>query len=193
MVEPLFSTTSTGAEVWLVLCELSPSHPGVDVYAHMCWKWTITHLCWPLRCAELGEMSVTCTTFCNIVWLQWSRPWWLNHCFPPHLQELRCGWFYLSCVFHILVWMCFLWCSLVLEVEVNLYGLTTSMCRVGWMVCVWPVPISAVCLIAVDVNPDGWTTNANDCSVIDLGVALSRGKLTLLPQSLLERSDEIWP
>jgi hypothetical protein len=39
------STTSTGAEVWLVLCELSPSHPSVDVYAHMCWKWMITNMC----------------------------------------------------------------------------------------------------------------------------------------------------
>jgi hypothetical protein len=38
------------------------------------------------------------------------------------------------------------------------------------------------------VEPD-----VNDCSVIDLGVALSSGKLTLLPQSLLERSDKIWP
>jgi hypothetical protein len=44
MVEPLFSTTSTRAEVWLVLCELSPLHPGVDVYAHMCWKWMLTHM-----------------------------------------------------------------------------------------------------------------------------------------------------
>jgi hypothetical protein len=35
MVEPLFSRTPTSAEVWLVLCEASPSHPGVDVYAHM--------------------------------------------------------------------------------------------------------------------------------------------------------------
>jgi hypothetical protein len=81
--------------------------------------------------------------------------------------------------------MCFLWCSLVLEVDFNLYGLTTSMCRVGWKVCAGPVPISAVCLIAVDGNPDGWTTDANDFSVIDLGFALSSGKLTLLPQSLL--------
>jgi hypothetical protein len=33
MVEPLFPTTSTRAEVWLVLCELSLSHPiSVDVY-----------------------------------------------------------------------------------------------------------------------------------------------------------------
>jgi hypothetical protein len=38
MVEPLFSSTPTRAQVWLVLCELSPSHPGVDVYAHMCSK-----------------------------------------------------------------------------------------------------------------------------------------------------------
>jgi hypothetical protein len=44
------------------------------------------------------------------VWLQWSRPWWLNHCFPPHLQELRCGWFYVSWVLHILAWMRMLTC-----------------------------------------------------------------------------------
>jgi hypothetical protein len=42
MVEPLISTTSTGAEVWLVLCELCLSHPRVDVYAHLCWKWMLT-------------------------------------------------------------------------------------------------------------------------------------------------------
>jgi hypothetical protein len=34
MVEPLFCTTSTRAEVWLVLCELCLSHPSVDEYAH---------------------------------------------------------------------------------------------------------------------------------------------------------------
>jgi hypothetical protein len=73
--------------------------------------------------------SVTCTTVWNMLVTVDVNPEWVNHCFPPHLQELRCGWFYLSCVFHILVWMCFLWCSLVLEVDVNLYGLTTSMCR----------------------------------------------------------------
>jgi hypothetical protein len=44
MVEPLFSTTSTGVEVWLVLCELCLSHPSVDVYAHLCWKWMETHM-----------------------------------------------------------------------------------------------------------------------------------------------------
>jgi hypothetical protein len=32
MVEPLFSTTSTGAEVWLVLCQLRLSYPSVDVF-----------------------------------------------------------------------------------------------------------------------------------------------------------------
>jgi hypothetical protein len=44
MVEPLFSSTPTRAEVWLDLCELSPSHPGVDVYAHMCWKGMLTYM-----------------------------------------------------------------------------------------------------------------------------------------------------
>jgi hypothetical protein len=33
----------------------------------------------------------------------------------------------------------------------------------------------------------------NNCSVTDLGFALCSGKLTLLPQSLLERSDQTWP
>jgi hypothetical protein len=33
MVEPLFSTTSTRAEVWLVLCEMCLSHPSVDVFS----------------------------------------------------------------------------------------------------------------------------------------------------------------
>jgi hypothetical protein len=44
MVEPLFSTTPTRAEVWLVSCDLSLSHPSVDVYAHMCWKWMLTYM-----------------------------------------------------------------------------------------------------------------------------------------------------
>jgi hypothetical protein len=35
MVEPLFSTTSTGAVVWLVLFELCLSHPIVDVFPMM--------------------------------------------------------------------------------------------------------------------------------------------------------------
>jgi hypothetical protein len=39
MVEPLFSSTPTSTQVWLVLCEVSPTYPGVDVYAHMWWKW----------------------------------------------------------------------------------------------------------------------------------------------------------
>jgi hypothetical protein len=44
MVETLFSTTSTGVEVWLVLCELSRSYPSVDMYAHLCWKWMETYM-----------------------------------------------------------------------------------------------------------------------------------------------------
>jgi hypothetical protein len=44
MVEPLFSTTSTGNEVWVVLCELSLSHPRVEVYSRMCWKWMSTYM-----------------------------------------------------------------------------------------------------------------------------------------------------
>jgi hypothetical protein len=42
MVEPLFPTTSTRAEVWLVLCELSLSHPiSVDV---LCWKRMLAYM-----------------------------------------------------------------------------------------------------------------------------------------------------
>jgi hypothetical protein len=44
MVEPLFSSTPTSAEVWLVLCEASPTHPSVDVYVHMCSKWMVTYM-----------------------------------------------------------------------------------------------------------------------------------------------------
>jgi hypothetical protein len=44
MVEPLTSSTPTRAEVWLVLCEASSTHPGVDVYAHMWWKWMVTYM-----------------------------------------------------------------------------------------------------------------------------------------------------
>jgi hypothetical protein len=184
MVEPLFSTTSTRAEVWLVLCELSLLHPSVYLHAHSCWKWMLTHMCWPLWCAELDERSMTCTTFCicviavdvnpdgwttvfhhiyncwgvaGFMWaesftfkrgcvcslvlevdvhlyglttsmcrvdgrfvtcttfciwlLRWNKPWWLNRCFPPQLQELRCGWFYVSWVFYILAFICMLICA----------------------------------------------------------------------------------
>jgi hypothetical protein len=71
------------------------------------------------------------------------KPWWLTHSCPPHLQERRCGWFYVRCVFHIQTGMCSLWRSLVLEVDVNLYGLTTSNCRVDGrsvtctIFCIW--------------------------------------------------------
>jgi hypothetical protein len=44
MVEPLFSTTATGAEMWLVLRELSLSYPSVDMYAQLCWKWMETYM-----------------------------------------------------------------------------------------------------------------------------------------------------
>jgi hypothetical protein len=63
MVEPLTSSTPTRAEVWLVLCEASPTHPGVDVYAHMCWKWMETHGLTTPMCRVDGRF-VTCTTFC---------------------------------------------------------------------------------------------------------------------------------
>jgi hypothetical protein len=43
MVEPLFSSTPTSTEVWLVLCELSLSYPSVDVYTHMCWNWMLAY------------------------------------------------------------------------------------------------------------------------------------------------------
>jgi hypothetical protein len=58
MVEPLFSTTSTRAEMWLVLCEMWLSHPSVGVFlidAHLCWKWMETYMVEPLRCAECME------------------------------------------------------------------------------------------------------------------------------------------
>jgi hypothetical protein len=35
MVEPLFSTTSTGNEVWVVLCELCLSYPSAGVFSLM--------------------------------------------------------------------------------------------------------------------------------------------------------------
>jgi hypothetical protein len=35
MVEPLFSTTSTRAEVWLVMCELCHSHPSAGMFSLM--------------------------------------------------------------------------------------------------------------------------------------------------------------
>jgi hypothetical protein len=36
-------------------CELCLSHPSVDVYAHLCFKWMETHMVRPLRCAEWME------------------------------------------------------------------------------------------------------------------------------------------
>jgi hypothetical protein len=44
-------------------------------------------------------------------------------------------------------------CSHVLEVDVNLYGLTTSMCKVDGrsVTCT----TFCLCLVAVDINPDG--------------------------------------
>jgi hypothetical protein len=32
----------------------------------------------------------------------------MDYCFPAHLQELRCGWFYVRQVLNILAWMCML-------------------------------------------------------------------------------------
>jgi hypothetical protein len=92
MVEPLFPITSTGNEVWLVLCELCISHPSVDVYAHLCWKWMSTYMVWPLRIAEWME-GLWPLPFSVYVCYSGCKPWWLNHCFPPHLQERRCGGF----------------------------------------------------------------------------------------------------
>jgi hypothetical protein len=69
---------------------------------------------------RVDERSVTYTTFCIFLIAVDVIPEWLNHYFPPHIQELRCGWFYVKCLFHILAWMCSLWRSLVLEVDVNL-------------------------------------------------------------------------
>jgi hypothetical protein len=40
------------------------------------------------------------------------------------------GSFYVRCVFHILVWLCYLDAHLRWKWTMNLYGLTTSMCRV---------------------------------------------------------------
>jgi hypothetical protein len=57
---------------------------------------------------------------------------------------------YARCVFHILAWMCFLCSSLVLEVDINLYDLTTSMSRMDGR----SVTCTTVCItfVAVDVN-----------------------------------------
>jgi hypothetical protein len=45
----------------------------------------------------------------------------------------------------------------VLAVDVNLFGLSTSNCRVGWRVC----DLTAFCrkFVTVDVNADGSTTD----------------------------------
>jgi hypothetical protein len=60
----------TWVEVWLVLCELSLSHPSVDVYSHMCWKWMLTDMVWPLQSAEWME-GLWPNRFLQYVWLQW--------------------------------------------------------------------------------------------------------------------------
>jgi hypothetical protein len=75
MVEPLISTTSTGAEGLLVLLELRLSHPSVDVFPMM--LTCVGSGCYPLWfdhfvCAELDERSVCdLYQFLQYVWLQW--------------------------------------------------------------------------------------------------------------------------
>jgi hypothetical protein len=110
---------------------------------------------WPLQCAEWME-GLWPKHFLHIFDCSGCKPFWLNHCCPPHLQELGCEWFYVRCFFHIPAWMCSLWRSLVLEVDVNLFGLTTSNCRVGWKVC--DLYHFLHMFVIVDVHPDGWTT-----------------------------------
>jgi hypothetical protein len=145
MVEPLFSTTSTRAEVWLVLRELCLPHPRVDVYAHFCWKCMFTYMVWPLQYAEWmkGLWPVPLSALCSVaVDVNPDGGTTVFH----HIYrsggvagfmwaESFTSW--RGCV-----------CSHVLKVDVNLYGLTTSMCRVGWEVCVCPVPISRTCWLS---------------------------------------------
>jgi hypothetical protein len=74
IVKPLFSNTSTGAEVWLVLCELCLSHPSVDVYAHMCWKWMEPYMVLTTSMCRVDGRSVTCTTLCSMFGYSGCKP-----------------------------------------------------------------------------------------------------------------------
>jgi hypothetical protein len=132
MVEPLFSTTSTRAEMWLVLCELSLSHPSVDVYAHLCVKWMLTFMVWPLQCAA---------------WMEGLLPNRFLHMFVT-VDVNPDGW---TTVFHDIYksWGVagFLWaesftswrgcvCSHVLQVDVTY--MVWPLRRAEWMQSLWP-------------------------------------------------------
>jgi hypothetical protein len=56
----------------LVICELSPSYPSVDVYAHVCWKWMLTYM-FDHFDMQSGWKGCDLSTFC-IGLLQWSKP-----------------------------------------------------------------------------------------------------------------------
>jgi hypothetical protein len=143
MVEPLIPTTSTRAEMWLVLCELSLSHPSVDVYAQMCWKWMLTFMVWPLQCAVW--MEGLWYHYLHFVWLQWSKPWWLNHCFHHIYKSWGVVGFMWAESFTS-------WRGCILT-DARLCGkwmltyMVWPLRSAEWMVGLWPVPLSALCLL----------------------------------------------
>jgi hypothetical protein len=59
----------------------------------MCYLWHLLVNLYGLTTlmCRVGWKVCDLYHFLQYAWLQWSRPWcW----FPPHLQGLRCGWFY---------------------------------------------------------------------------------------------------
>jgi hypothetical protein len=90
--------------------------------------------------------SVTCTTICILSDCSGCKTWWLNHWFRPHLQELRCGWFFVIWVLHILAWMCMLTC-----VGSGRYPICVDHFDAqSWVQGLCSVLLSALCLAAVE-------------------------------------------
>jgi hypothetical protein len=126
MVEPLLSTTSTRAEVWLVLCEMCLSYPSVDVFSMTLTCAGSVYGLTTSNCRVDGR-SVTCTTFC-ICLLQWMYTLMVEPLFSTTSTRAEV-WVVLCelCLSHPSVDVCALF---LLEVDGNPCGLTTSMCRV---------------------------------------------------------------
>jgi hypothetical protein len=146
MVEPLFSTTSTRAEVWLVLRELCLPHPRVDVYAHFCWKCMFTYMVWPLQFAEWmkGLWPVPLSALCSVA-VDVNPDGWTT-VFHHIFKSWGVVGFYVSWVLHILAWMCMLTCvgSGWKPICVDHFDVQS------WVKGLWPVPLSAICLVAVE-------------------------------------------
>jgi hypothetical protein len=152
MVEPLFSITSTGAEVWLVLCELSLSHPvcshKMEVGVNL--DGLTTSMC------RVDERSVTYTIVCIFLFAVDVNPYgWTTNFDHIYKSWGVVGFMWdvsftsqRGCVLYD-AHLCWKW-------MLGFFGLTTSNCRVVWKVC--DLNRFLHMFVAVDVHPDGWTT-----------------------------------